>query len=361
MKFAHFLVVFLLIITGFGLSFFVQPLNVLAQVSDTPNPNTWVTDGTVYAIATAGPITYIGGGFTYVGPNTGSGALISPTTGNPISPYLRINGPIYAVVPDGSGGWYIGGAFTQVAGVDRSRIAHILSNGALDNCWNPGANNDVLALGVSGGTIYAGGRFTTIGGQARNYIAAIDITTGLATPWNPNASYYVHVLAVSGGTIYAGGEFSVIGGYTRYYLAAIDAVTGAVKPWNPIANSNVFALAVSGGTVYAGGEFSVIGGQTRYAIAAIDAATGAVTPWNPAPYGSVYALAVSGGTVYAGVKPGYLHFIDAVTGEVTWSLRFNVASGDSSVNTLVVNGGTLYVGGTFTSAGGRPEKQYCCD
>jgi hypothetical protein len=41
--------------------------------SATPNPDAWVTDGTVYAIAQVGDTTYIGGSFDYVGPQTGRG------------------------------------------------------------------------------------------------------------------------------------------------------------------------------------------------------------------------------------------------------------------------------------------------
>ena len=154
---------------------------VLAQPPDTPNPDTWVTDNNVNAIAHANGITYIGGGFTYVGPNTGHSAALSVTTGKPLPPYARVDGNIWTAVSDGAGGWYIGGEFWQVCGVTRNNIAHILSDGTLDASWNPNANSGVAALAVSGSVIYAGGWFTSIGGQTRNYIAALDATTGLAT------------------------------------------------------------------------------------------------------------------------------------------------------------------------------------
>ena len=77
--------------------------------SSIPNQDTWVTNGTVWTIATAGSTVYLGGDFTYVGPNTGSGAPINAASGSPVSTFPKVNGTIWVVVSDGSGGWYIGG------------------------------------------------------------------------------------------------------------------------------------------------------------------------------------------------------------------------------------------------------------
>jgi len=146
---------------------------VLAQPPDTPNPNTWVTDGRVYSITASGSTVYIGGDFSYVGPpNTGCGASLSEGTGSPIPPYVKANGRINAVVPDGSGGWFIGGEFTRIGGLVRRRLAHILSNGTIDPSWQPSVDSDyqdteVYALAVSGESVYIGGIFTTMNGGKR--------------------------------------------------------------------------------------------------------------------------------------------------------------------------------------------------
>ena len=165
----------------------------------------------VWAIVSDGATIYIGGSFSYVGPNTGCGVPLSTSTGLPASTFPRVNEAVRAVASDGSGGWYIGGDFTAVAGVNRNRIAHILSNGTLDASWNPDANEGVYSLAASGSTVYAGGQFTSIGGAARSNIAALDAATGKATYWNPNADRAVLALAVSGSTVYAGGWFTSIG------------------------------------------------------------------------------------------------------------------------------------------------------
>ena len=79
-----------------------------AQTSSTPREETWVTNGAVNAIVTTPTTTYIGGEFTYVGPCTGNGVPIDTGTGAAVGVYPKVTGYVYATVPDGAGGWYIG-------------------------------------------------------------------------------------------------------------------------------------------------------------------------------------------------------------------------------------------------------------
>ena len=215
-----------------------------AHFSSIPNENTWVTNGQVNAIVKdeINGIVYIGGDFTHVGPNTGSGAPLDITTGQPQFPFPKVNGTIHIVIPDGSGGWYIGGSFTQVGKVARNNIAHILSDGSVDSNWNPNANSTVYTLALSGSTIYVGGEFTSIGGQTRNRIAALDATTGQATSWDPDADDFVWTLALSGSTIYVGGQFTSIGGETQPYFAQFNTPGITVYPTSGLVTTE------SGGT-----------------------------------------------------------------------------------------------------------------
>ena len=346
------------------------PARADASLSSTPDQQPWVTNGTVRAIASApSGITYIGGEFTYVGPNTGGAALLDATSGAPDMTFPPVAGTVDAAVADGAGGYYIGGDFTVVGDVTRNDIAHILPDGSVDPAFDPNANGAVLTLAVSGSTVYAGGTFTSIGGQTRNNIAALSAGSGLATTWDPNADKEVDALVVSGSTVYAGGWFTSIGGQTRYAAAALAAGSGLATTWapdagnSPYGNANVSALAVSGSTVYAGGWFTSIGGQVRSGIAALSAGSGLATAWNPNAGGGssdgspVLALAVSGSTVYAG---GLFTSIGGQTRDDLAALSagsglattWNPAA-DGTVDALAVSGSIVYAGGTFSTVGGQ--------
>ena len=196
------ILVAVLLVVAVSIGFMLMPTMAQAASSSTSNYNTWVTDGVVEAIVNYNGITYIGGGFTRVGP---------------------VGGPMQT----------------------RNNIAAINATTGNATSWNPDANGGVYSLAISGTTVYAVGTFTTMGGQARKNIAAINATTGAATSWNPHANGGVISLAISGTTVYVGGgTFTTIGGKTRNNIAAINATTGAATSWNPHANGGVISLAI---------------------------------------------------------------------------------------------------------------------
>jgi hypothetical protein len=358
-----------------------------------------VTNGPVQAIARTADSLFIGGLFTYVGPPTGSGVPVDTGSGVPFSSFAEVNGPVETCAADGSGGWYIGGSFSDVGDLPRSGLAHIMPDGSVDPAWNPNPSGAVYDLVLSGSTLYAGGDFTTVGGQARNRIAALNASSGMATPWDPGADDTVRVLLFSDSTVYAGGDFTTIGGETRNRVAAIDIASGTATAWNPGASSpvrvlalsgttlyvgnlglravdtvtgtgtgwnpsvtgtgldpGISALAVSGSTLYVGGAFSALAGQNRNNIAAFDIGTGNLSPWDPDAGDSVFSLKVSGTTVYVGgdfwgiggENRSCVAAVEATTGFATaWNPGANGA-----VRALTVSGSAVYVGGRLSSVGG---------
>jgi trimeric autotransporter adhesin len=333
-----------------------------AQIVD---PNLWMTDTSVQAAVLDGNTLYIAGGFSRLMPYTGSLVAIDSNSGTRRGGWPSVVGDVDAIVPDGEGGWFVGGNFTSIAGVSRTRVAHVRADGTLD-AWNPVANGAVSALAVGEGVVYAGGSFSSIGGQARNCIAALDIATGQATSWNPDAggtTPSVGTLAVGNGVVYAGGGFTSIGGQIRNDIAALDTTTGLATAWNPSSNGNVDVLLVANGLVYAGGIFTSIGGQSRKYIASLDPSTGLATVWDASVAGSGYqfvsALATGSGVVYAGGQftniggqpRNSIAALDVTTGQATgWNPGSN-----GNVNTLFATHELVYVGGSFTSIGGQPR------
>jgi trimeric autotransporter adhesin len=346
-------------------------------VSPTPKARAVVPDGPVYctAVATNG-CTYVGGKFTSVGLNTGGGARLDPATGSLTDHSPAVNGNVRAAVPDGGGGYYIGGDFSLVGAVARSNIAHILADGSVDSTFAPEANLPVSALALRGTTRYAGGQFSGIGGQTRGFIAALDAapgSTGAATPWDPAADDAVSALAVIGSTVYVGGRFGSIGGQPRSYIAALNAdpaSIGTATPWDPGADGEVSAIATGDATVYAGGYFSSIGGQSRYYIAALDASpgsTGAATSWDPDANGRVGAIATTGTTVYVGgafsnIGGQTRHNLAALDAGSPGAASAWAPEPDNSIEAIAVSGSTVYAGGSFSWIGGvRRDRMAALD
>ncbi|MEM6732209.1 MAG: calcium-binding EGF-like domain-containing protein, partial [Myxococcota bacterium] len=192
----------------------------LARIVGRPSPV--VFNNRVYSIARASDgTTYLGGDFTSAGPSTGGGVRLSTGGESELRPFPEVSGVVYASVPDGAGGFFIGGFFTSVGGAARNNLAHVLSDASVGD-WNPDANSTVWALAVDGDTVYAGGQFTTIGTTARNRLAAIEASgTGNLRPWDPDANSTVRALAVDGDTVYVGGHFTTGGTTARKRLAAL--------------------------------------------------------------------------------------------------------------------------------------------
>jgi hypothetical protein len=269
-------------------------------------------------------------------------------------------GSVHAAAVDGAGNLYIGGNFTAVGNVMANNVAQW--NGTSWTALGSGVNQGVYALAVLAGTLYAGGTFSWAGSGP-----AWGIAQWNGGSWSPlgsglgggAATYpYVFALAVSGSTLYVGGQFGTAGGGTANNIAQWNG-----SSWSPLAlgtSAAVNSLAVSGGTLYAGGFFSTAG---TYPVGHIAQWNG--SKWLPlgAPgiggstgFENVAALVVSGGTLYVGgnfTTAG----LNAVTNIAQWngsSFSWSpLGSGmNNSVAALAVSGGTLYAGGYFTTAGG---------
>ncbi|MGH7595115.1 MAG: T9SS type A sorting domain-containing protein [bacterium] len=339
-------------------------IHAFAQPS-TPRDSTWITNGPVHAVAYSKGLTYIGGDFTYVGPNTGYGAALSTTTGAPNMKFPRVNGPIDVVTPDGADGWYIGGKFTKVGDFTRNWIAHIKADGTVDPNWDPNpagtlktdgmsfyVSMHIYAIVVSGSTVYVCGNFTSIGGQQRRGIAALEASTGQATSWNPDASSIVRTLAIKDTTVYVGGIFDSIGGQSRKYLAAIDVATGNATAWNPVLNAGVNSMAISDSLLFVAGLFTSAGGQERRRLAAFDITNGQVTAWNPDVDGNIYTIAIDGTILYVGgnfvsIGGERRTYIAALSIYSSAPISWNPKLGGGAVHAIYLHGSTIYVGGRF--------------
>ncbi|MCS6838097.1 MAG: delta-60 repeat domain-containing protein, partial [Bdellovibrionaceae bacterium] len=253
----------------------------------------------------------------------------------PLPNWPSFNGPIYAIVPDAMGGWYVGGDFTMINGLSVGRLAHINSDGSLDSTFNVTINGPVRSLLLVDTNLFVGGSFSMVNNLPRSNLASVDSTTGTLSTWDPRPNGMVRAMvktdsdiivagdftAINGlstgsslwfdlggdifnpnpnlvtgwpsvnGTIYTaisdgsggwfiGGSFTQVGGIARNNVAHITN-SKTVSNWNPNANGPVRTLIRSGPLLFVGGDFTAIGGESRNRIAALEIATGNATPWNP--------------------------------------------------------------------------------
>jgi hypothetical protein len=332
-----------------------------AQLSSNSRVN-FVVNGAVNAAARVGNTLYIGGAFNRIAPSTnalGSLVAVNPSTSGVISGRLPlvVGGDITTILPDGSGGHYIGGGFDRIGSDRQPNLRRLDANGQLVPAFAPDMGV-VRALALAGGHLWVGGDFTPVNGQPRR-LAAIDPTTGAARAFNTDANNSVFAIAVSGTQIIVAGSFTQIAGQTRNRLAAFDATTGALLPWNPGADNTVSALAADATTVYVGGSFSMVAGVARARLAAIDPVTGVTiatfTP--PAMTNNVNKLLRHGPALYAGgnfaitgaTPRNNAAAFSAVTGALSgWAPNVN-----GGVTSLAANGNLIYVGGNFSLVGGQ--------
>jgi outer membrane protein OmpA-like peptidoglycan-associated protein len=322
-------------------------------------------------------IRYVGGEFTsYQAWNTGSGAAVSPTTGEVDPTFPSVSGWPYekAVVSDGAGGWYIGGGMSSVGGAAVSRAAHLKSDGTLDRNWLPvvTGSQGVLTMAKYGDVIILGGSFTAVNGFERNRLAAIK-TDGTLLPWNPNANSIVHTISVSGDSAYIGGQLTSLSGVTRNLagsvrlgartgvagetcLTAWDA-TDCITAWNPnVSGWGVLSLAVDSTYTYLTGHFGTVGGQARAHAAKVLTSDGAVQTWDAGVNAQGGAVAVANGKVYLGGQ------FASAGGQVrnkiaSWDVATDVLQAwapnvtGNGVNAIEINGSSIYFAGKFSMVG----------
>ena len=318
-----------------------------------------------------------------------------------------VAGVVSALAFDGQGNVYVGGIFGAVGGVSTA-VNYIARYNVQTNSWSTlgtdTSNGVRVGNGVSLGAVtalaidrqgrlYVGGTFLQAGGVSANGVARFDPATntwsalGTGTQIGERGAGEVRALAVDGqGRVYVGGNFTEAGGVSANAVARFDPATNS---WSTLGtgaqngvNERVNALAVDGqGRLYVGGDFTQAGGVSANRVARFDPATNS---WSTLGTGAqngvsgvsgggffltVSALAIDGsGRVYVGgsftqaggVSANRVARFDPATN--SWSAlgtgAQNGVSGGSfpSVYALAVDGsGRVVVGGFFTQAGALPH------
>lgn len=312
-----------------------QPLtSTPSEVSE----RTFVTNGTVHALARNATTLFVGGQFSYIGQRSGPLAMLDGVSGLRDKTWPEFGaGQVHALAADGAGGFYVGGSFSRVGGSPRANLVHLRADRTLDTAFVAHLSAPVHALGLHGGQLWVGGEFP-------GYLKVLDANTGAVTALSPAASGPVRALSV-GATHVIAAE-SVLQAYDRATAAQLWSTVPLTPGGSPTSASAVLEVA---GKVFVSGQFGTIAGQQRESLAVLDASTGALlSPAYPSDprHG---ALATDGTTVYASSIRG-ARAIDVATLELT---SFDIAPtlpfvpSDGEVKALAVSGATLYLAGSF--------------
>ena len=322
-------------------------------------------DGVVYAVTISGTDVYVGGNFNNAG--GASANKIAKWDGSNWSALVHtpsgqngVNGIVRAITVS-NGNVYVGGLFAYAGGdVAASNIAYWNIAGSTWNALGAGVNSQVSAIAVDGSNIYAAGNFTTAGGNSAKYIAKYD-----GADWSALGTGLDNIaksILLSGTKLYVAGNFTKANDAPASYVAYwdIDAET-----WNTLgAGFNSSASVISGSSLYFGGTFTTAG----------TVAASCITRWNGSSWETISpgyangingievdAITVNATDIYVGgnfTTAGSLIVNNvAKWNGMTWSALVHTPTGQVGVNgtvkAIAVNGSNVYIGGSFTWAGGE--------
>lgn len=329
------------------------------------------TNGDVTEIISDGTYTYIGGKFTAVFDSSeeyGHGVVMDASTGTLEEGFPYVNRIIETIIPDGNGGWYIGGSFSQVGGITRSKLAHILADNTVDAMFNPGVIEGIVySIELFGSDFLTiAGTFTSVNEQPRKRLARIHKETGALEDWAPSIDGgEVRGTVVDGDNLLVYGSFTnVDGGTSRGRMTKINSTTGEFGDFDPKFDQRVNKAIIEGDNIIAGGAFTSMyeGTIQRSRLVKMNKNTGVVSAsWNPAPTSTVNDILLEDGFLYVsgffstigGANADKFAKLDVATGVVdnTFDFNFKTSNGQPAVYDITSDGsGSLYIAGKFTEA-----------
>lgn len=291
-------------------------------------------------------------------------------------PGVGADATVRALATTDDGKIFLGGDFKTVHGANRSGIALISQEGALDTSFDPGqgaGGKSVRALAVqTDGFVIAGGEFTSFDGISRTNLVRLDPRGFVDSSFAPVIGGSVNALAVQAdGKILVGGSFtnvnvSGVGSIVRLNTdGSIDTSFAVGKGFKGVVNS----LAIQGdGQILVGGSFTNVNGNAIANLARLtaDGAVDVNFPLGSGPNGAVRSVGVHRlGKIYIGgdfttVNGSPKNRFARLLSQGTVDEQFSIGEGaDAPVRALLVAANSaVYIGGEFSTIDGEPRPRF---
>lgn len=308
--------------------------------------------------------------------------------GGPTQPILRLNADgtrdasyyvalqdsfsgstfVTSLVTQPDGKTLVGGGFTSMSGLTRTRLGRLMADGSVDVGFFPAVNDHVYAIALqTDGQILVGGRFTTVANQPHTNLVRLNSTGTPDAGFIPAAQIgasggQVFSLAVQeDGKILVGGWFTTLNGQPRSYLGRLNPEGTLDAGFDPGADNTVLALAVQAdGKILVGGNFTNLAGMPRNFIGRLNPNGTLDANFNPAASAPVtsFGLQANGkilvGGSFTNLAGEARNYIGRLNPDGTPDLGFDPGADGWTAAGLQADGKILVAGG-FTTLGGQPR------
>ena len=207
-----------------------------------------------------------------VGLQAFTNTVIPSSTNEPLA-HFPTSEKIVKAIPDGSGGWYLFGKFTNLSAHFTSHFGHLLADLSPDKAFKQihlmSINNIKSDMLIHNGFLYCGGNFSVvIKGFTYNNLIRLSLADGeIDTSFHPNPNNSVYTLMTNGNNLYFGGTFTEVDGIKRSRIAALNTMSKQLLSWNPGADNTVWSIVAHANGFFAAGDFSVIDAVNQNAFA----------------------------------------------------------------------------------------------
>ncbi|MEP6918119.1 MAG: hypothetical protein ABJC89_20900, partial [Acidobacteriota bacterium] len=285
-----------------------------------------------------------------------------------------------AVQPDGK--ILVAGTFTMLGGggtgtTPRNYIGRLNADGSLDASFNPGADNNVLAMALQAdGKILLGGLFTTLGGGGtgttlRYHLGRLNPDGSVDTGFDPGTDGSIlTMMQQADGKILVGGFFSKVGGggsgvTPRQRIARLNLDGSIDASFAPASTGNaLFAIATQAdGKILLGGQLTTLGGLPRSEIGRLNADGSVDASFDPGANDAIGSMAVQadgrillGGsfTMLGGGGTGTTsrQHIARLNADGTLDPSFDPGANEQVTGLMLQADGKILVAGWFSTLGG---------